>query len=186
MAPKSVLITGCSEGGIGHALALEWHKQGYRVFATARNTSAMQDLEKTGIETLAMDVTDTTSLKSVKEEVEKRTGGTLDVLVNNAGQGTPPAEPRSAVLTLGYTMPVLDVDIDIMKKVYDVNLYGVIRTTQVFSSLVIAAQGTIVIIGSIAGIMPYVFGGTPLRSPLYQPLLQDISNISYCRRIQLE
>jgi 1-acylglycerone phosphate reductase len=90
MAPKSVLITGCSEGGIGHALALEWHKQGYRVFATARNTSAMQDLEKAGIETLAMDVTDTTSLKSVKEEVEKRTGGTLDVLVNNAGQGTPP------------------------------------------------------------------------------------------------
>ena len=90
------------------------------------------------------------------------------------------------MLTLGYTMPVLDVDIDIMKKVYDVNLYGVIRTTQVFSSLVIAAQGTIVIIGSIAGIMPYVFGGTPLRFPLYQPLLQDISNISYCRRIQLE
>jgi 1-acylglycerone phosphate reductase len=43
---------------------------------------------------------------------------------------------------------------------YDVNVWGVIRTTQVFSSLVIAAEGTIVIIGSLAGVMPYVFGGS--------------------------
>lgn len=52
------------------------------------------------------------------------------------------------------------MDIDIGKKIYDVNVWGVVRTTQVFSSLVIAAEGTIVIIGSLAGIMPYVFGGT--------------------------
>jgi 1-acylglycerone phosphate reductase len=57
-------------------------------------------------------------------------------------------------------MPLLDVDIDIAKKIYDVNVWGVVRTTQVFSSLVIAAEGTIVIIGSLAGVMPYVFGGT--------------------------
>ena len=64
-------------------------------------------------------------------------------------------------------MPILDIDIDVAKKVYDVNVFGVIRTTQTFSSLVIAAEGTIVIIGSIAGIMPYVFGGPfPLKSPL--------------------
>jgi NAD(P)-dependent dehydrogenase (short-subunit alcohol dehydrogenase family) len=64
-------------------------------------------------------------------------------------------------------MPVLDIDIDVAKKVYDVNVFGVIRTTQAFSSLVIAAEGTIVIIGSIAGIMPYVFGGSPHpRTPL--------------------
>jgi len=56
-------------------------------------------------------------------------------------------------------MPILDIDIDVAKKVYDVNVFGVIRTTQTFSSLVIAAEGTIVIIGSIAGVMPYVFGG---------------------------
>ena len=61
---------------------------------------------------------------------------------------------------LGYSMPLMDVDIDQAKKVYDVNVWGVLRTTQIFSPLIIAAQGTIVIIGSIAGIMPYVFGGT--------------------------
>jgi 1-acylglycerone phosphate reductase len=56
-------------------------------------------------------------------------------------------------------MPLLDLDIEIAKKVYDVNVFGVIRTTQAFSRLVIAAEGTIVIIGSIAGVMPYAFGG---------------------------
>ena len=56
-------------------------------------------------------------------------------------------------------MPLLDVNIDTMKRVYDVNVFGVVSTTQVFAPLVISAEGTIVIIGSIAGIMPYVFGG---------------------------
>jgi len=87
MSPKTVLITGCSEGGIGHSLALEWHSKGHRVFATARRLEAMSSLSSVGIECLAMDVTDIVSLQSAKEEVEKKTGGTLDVLVNNAGQG---------------------------------------------------------------------------------------------------
>ena len=87
MLPKTVLITGCSEGGIGHSLALEWHSKGHRVFATARRLEAMSSLSSAGIECLAMDVTDIVSLQSAKEEVEKKTGGTLDVLVNNAGQG---------------------------------------------------------------------------------------------------
>ena len=60
---------------------------------------------------------------------------------------------------VGYSMPILDLDLDIAKAMYEVNVWGVIRTTQVFSSLVIAAEGTIVIIGSVAGVMPYVFGG---------------------------
>jgi 1-acylglycerone phosphate reductase len=87
MPPKTVLITGCSEGGIGHSLALEWHNKGHRVFATARRLEAMSSLSLIGIECLAMDVTDLSSLQSAKLYIETTTGGTLDVLVNNAGQG---------------------------------------------------------------------------------------------------
>lgn len=87
MSRKTVLITGCSEGGIGHNLALEWNSKGYRVFATARKVEAMTGLADVGIECLAMDVTETASLENVKQEIEKKTGGTLDILVNNAGQG---------------------------------------------------------------------------------------------------
>jgi 1-acylglycerone phosphate reductase len=93
MSRKSVLITGCSKGGIGHSLALEWHSRGYRVFATARRLEVMSDLQEVGIECLKMDVTDTTSLKKIKEEVEQKTGGTLDVLINNAGLGIFPHMP---------------------------------------------------------------------------------------------
>jgi len=87
MPPKSVLITGCSEGGIGHTLALEWKSRDYRVFATARTLGAMTTLEQAGIECLEMDVTDIDGMKSVKDKVEERTGGKLDILVCNAGQG---------------------------------------------------------------------------------------------------
>lgn len=87
MSPKTVLITGCSEGGIGHSLALEWHNRGYRVFATARKLDAMSSLAAVGIECLTMDVTDSASLKKVAEEISQMTGSTLDVLVNNAGLG---------------------------------------------------------------------------------------------------
>jgi 1-acylglycerone phosphate reductase len=53
----------------------------------------MSDLQEVGIECLKMDVTDTTSLKKIKEEVEQKTGGTLDVLINNAGLGIFPHMP---------------------------------------------------------------------------------------------
>ena len=143
MSRKTVLITGCSEGGIGHSLALEWNSKGHRVFATARKVDSMTGLQEVGIECLTMDVTDTESLKAVKEQVEVKTGGTLDILVNNAGQGI---FPQSELADLAYTIPILDIDVDIAKKIYDVNVWGVIRTTHVFSSLIIAAEGTIVII----------------------------------------
>ena len=86
----SVLITGCSEGGIGHILALEWKSRDYRVFATARKLSAMTTLQEAGIECLELDVTDIDSVRLVKDQVAEKTGGKLDILVNNAGQGKLP------------------------------------------------------------------------------------------------
>jgi 1-acylglycerone phosphate reductase len=88
MAPKTVLITGCSEGGIGDALAQVFHRKGLRVFATARNLSKIEHLKKMGLETLPLDVTDAASIKAVVESIKSITGGTLDILVNNSGAGT--------------------------------------------------------------------------------------------------
>lgn len=87
MGRKSVLITGCSEGGIGDALARAFHRKGLQVFATARNLSKVDHLKNLGIDILPLDVVDAASIKQAVESVKQATGGTLDILVNNSGAG---------------------------------------------------------------------------------------------------
>src|SRR6187402_2831283 len=81
------LITGCSAGGIGDALAQEFHKNGIHVFATARSLSKISHLKALGLSTIQLDVTSPESIKDAVAEVQKVTGGKLDFLVNNAGLG---------------------------------------------------------------------------------------------------
>lgn len=87
MAQQSVLITGCSAGGIGDSLAQAFHKKGVRVFATARNLDKVQHLKDAGIEVIQLDVVDDASIKAAFETVKALTGGTLNILVNNSGGG---------------------------------------------------------------------------------------------------
>jgi 1-acylglycerone phosphate reductase len=91
---KSVLITGCSKGGIGDALAQEFHNKGLRVFATARDLAKVEHLKAMGLEVLQLDVTSQESIQNAMDEVQKAAGGKLDFLVNNAGSGK--------CLTLGF------------------------------------------------------------------------------------
>ena len=84
---RTVLITGCSPGGIGHALAKAFHSRGlHHVFATARNEKALADLTAVGIEALSLEVTSPEAILELKRHVFERTGGSLDYLVNNAGR----------------------------------------------------------------------------------------------------
>ena len=83
---KTVLITGCAAGGIGHSLALSFHKRGFRVFATARSLEQLTTLAEQGIETLVLVVDDDDSILKMVKTIENLTGGRgLDFLVNNAG-----------------------------------------------------------------------------------------------------
>ncbi|KAJ2971101.1 hypothetical protein NUW58_g9510 [Xylaria curta] len=100
MAQKTVLITGCSDGGIGAALAAEFQLRGLRVFATARDPSKMADLAALGVETLALDVTSEASIERAVVTVREKLNNSaisnkpdtapearkrLDFLINNAG-----------------------------------------------------------------------------------------------------
>lgn len=140
---KTVLITGCSSG-IGHALALEFSRKGFRVFATARNTSSITDLASAGIETLALEATSESSIAALKSEITARTGGKLDFLINNAGRS--------------YTVPALEIEAHEVHETLAVNVVAVMLMCQAFAPLLIEAKGTTVQIGSLAGVMPYVFG----------------------------
>ncbi len=142
---KTVLITGCSPGGIGHSLAQVFYAHGLRVFATARSTGTLSSLSSQGIETLSLTVDSEPSIQSCLAEVTALTKGRgLDFLINNAGRS--------------YTMPALDVDIDEVRATFETNIFSIMRLVQVFSPLLIQARGTIVMIGSLAAVLPYVFG----------------------------
>ncbi|KAL3441915.1 hypothetical protein BJX65DRAFT_241986 [Aspergillus insuetus] len=142
---KSVLITGCSPGGIGNALAREFHKHGLRVFATARDAESIDDLAALGVETLSLTVDDEKSVQLCLAEVEERLGGKgLDYLVNNAGRN--------------YTVPALEVDLAEVRAIFETNFVAIVNICKAFIPLLIKAKGTIVQIGSVAGIIPYVFG----------------------------
>ncbi|KAK5014452.1 NADPH-dependent 1-acyl dihydroxyacetone phosphate reductase [Cryomyces antarcticus] len=117
---------------------------GLRVFATARKADSIADLAALGIETLSLEVDKPESIKVVVQDIQQRTGGGLDILVNNAGRN--------------YTVPALDIDFDEVQQTFEVNVFAVMRMCQEFAPLLIEAKGTIVQIGSLAGIMPYVFG----------------------------
>lgn len=81
MTAPVVLITGCSDGGIGSQLCIDFHKRGARVYATARRIESMSALPK-GIQKLRLDVTDAATIKSAVDEVIKKEGK-IDYLVNN-------------------------------------------------------------------------------------------------------
>ncbi|OTB07722.1 hypothetical protein M426DRAFT_228230 [Hypoxylon sp. CI-4A] len=133
MAPrKSVLITGCSAGGIGPALAEVFHEKGYHVFATARDVSKIpQNLsEADNVTVLALDVLYPDSIAAAVESVKRETGGTLDVLVNNSGRS--------------FSLPALDVSIEEGKKMFDTNFWGAFAMLQAFGPLLIEARGCLV------------------------------------------
>ena len=90
MALESVLITGCSAGGIGSAIVIEFQKQGLYVFATARDVKKLahpKDLKNVTL--LALDIISKEGVKAAVGAVKKseKGSGKLKYLVNNNGLG---------------------------------------------------------------------------------------------------
>jgi 1-acylglycerone phosphate reductase len=74
-------------------------------------------------------------------------------------------------------MPLLDVDIKAAKKLYDVNVWGLLATTQAFVPLLITAKGTIVNIGSTAGTLALPYRGIYTSSKAAVHLMTDTLRI---------
>ena len=128
-----VLLTGAA-GGIGSAAAAELRKRGAQVVGL--------DLEP-GDEIIACDVRDQTSVDGAVAEAIERLGG-LDVLVNNAGIGTPqsageaPDERALAVI--------------------DVNLVGPWRVTAAALPALREARGRVINVASALAYLALPYG----------------------------
>ena len=59
----------------------------------------------------------------------------------------------------GYTMTAIDTDVDAVRRMFEVNVFGPMRMVHHFHGMLIQAAGTIVNIGSIGGVVPYMYGG---------------------------
>ncbi|KAI0873936.1 hypothetical protein GGS24DRAFT_461274 [Hypoxylon argillaceum] len=148
-ARKTVLITGCSDGGIGSALATTFQQRDFHVFATARDPSKMGDLKDLPHMTfLKLDITSTNDIKEAVKAVTEHTGsnGTLDVLISNAGRN--------------HFMPILDDDLDTVRNLFEINFLGPIALTQAFAPMLIKAKGMIAYIASTSGYLNIPYMGT--------------------------
>ena len=151
----AVLITGCSSG-IGHATALTLVRAGFPVWASARRGAALAELAQAGCRVLDLDVTDEPSRASAVAKVEAEHGA-VGVLINNAGHGG--------------GGPVEEVPLDLVREVFDTNVFGLVRMCQlVLPGMRARGRGRIINLGSAAGLVtpptgcPYAMSKYALES----------------------
>ena len=144
MAAPLVFITGASSG-IGQALALRYHRAGYRLALVARRTSEVktwagaQGISADSYEIYSADVTVIDSIVAAGRDCIARQG-VPDVVIANAG------------ISVGMDTAVRE-DLDVMARTFATNNIGVAATFHPFvQPMAQRGSGTLVGIGSVAGI----------------------------------
>ncbi len=132
---KKALVTG-GASGIGEAVS--------RVFTNAGASVVIADIDKSKAEALTRelpgasmvmcDITDETSVKQAFASL-----GNLDILVNNAG--------------IGLVGGVEETELADFQRVFRVNVEGAFLVTKHAVPLLVASHGSIVNIGSVAGLI---------------------------------
>ncbi|MFF2525383.1 oxidoreductase [Streptomyces liangshanensis] len=136
MTAQVALITGASSG-IGAEVARKLKAKGYTVYGVARRADRLADLDKDGVRTFEMDVTDDASITAGVKRVLAESGR-VDVLVNSAGYGL-----------LGS---VEETPVDDGRHMFEVNVFGAMRLTQlVVPHMREQRSGRIVNVSSIGG-----------------------------------
>lgn len=149
MKDKVVIITGGSSG-IGKALAFEFGGKGSKILVTGRNVEELEatvaalragQIEAHG---LRADVALPDDNKKMAEEA-LRLYGRIDILINNAG--------------ISMRAIFEEVDPAVIRKVMDINFFGVVYATKYCLPEIIRNRGSIIGVSSIAG-----FRGLPGRT----------------------
>jgi NAD(P)-dependent dehydrogenase (short-subunit alcohol dehydrogenase family) len=153
-----VLISGCSSG-IGMTLAREFSGRGCRVFATALDKNDIAGLAGEGIETLTLDVTDSSLVSACVKEVMDR-AGRIDILVNNAG--------------FGLMGPLAEIPLEDLRRQFETNVLGLAALTlQALPSMIARGSGMIVNISSVSGVTATPFAGAYCASKAAVNSLSD-------------
>lgn len=125
---KTALITGANRS-IGLETAKQLSTKGVFVYLGTRDIekgeAIVEELKSDGyenIKAIEIDVTNSATILTAKETIEKEKGK-LDILINNAG------------ILGGMEQNATNTDIATYKEVFEVNLFGVVQVTQAFMGL---------------------------------------------------
>jgi NAD(P)-dependent dehydrogenase (short-subunit alcohol dehydrogenase family) len=136
---RVAIVTGASSG-LGRQFAVVLHAAGVHVVAVARREERLVELadECPGLVAQRLDVTDEAGCIAMVDEVMERFGR-IDLLVNNAGMGSP--------------APAVDEDLDAFRYTLEVDLVSCFNLARLVARPMIAAgRGSIVNIASVYGI----------------------------------
>jgi NAD(P)-dependent dehydrogenase (short-subunit alcohol dehydrogenase family) len=173
---KVAIVTGGSSG-FGRLTALTLARNGYRVFAVFRGSRGGFEEQAgalaeraaaagTDLEAIRMDITDEASVQAAVHEVLGR-GGRIDALVNNAG--------------VGMLGPVESTTVDQAKALFDVNVFGILRTVRaVVPAMRAQRSGAIVNVGSDQGVHANLF------HTMYAPSKFAVEGLSQVLRWELQ
>jgi short-subunit dehydrogenase len=144
---KVIAITGGSEG-IGKALVDALIPLGAKIATCGRNQDKLYSLQvqysNQLLHTMVADVSRYDDCKNFIQSTIETFGG-IDILINNAG--------------ISMRALLKDAEVDVIKKVMDVNFFGTVYCTKLALDSIIERKGTIVGVSSIAG-----YRGLPGRS----------------------
>jgi NAD(P)-dependent dehydrogenase (short-subunit alcohol dehydrogenase family) len=130
-AMTTTLITGANRG-LGYETARHLTALGHDVWMAARDEERGRGAAgELGARFVQMDVTDDESVSAAAAMVETE-HGSLDVLVNNAGIS-------------GGRIPVPEVTPDDLRRVYETNVFGVVRVTQAFVPLLERSKAPVIV-----------------------------------------
>jgi short-subunit dehydrogenase len=146
---RSILITGCSSG-IGLCLAHGLRSEGYRVFATARQSDDVDKLKALGFESLLLDLSSSSSINTAISELYQKTDS-LYALINNGAYGQAGA--------------LEDISRDALEKQFQVNVFGWHELTNlVLPKMRIEDVGRVIYISSVLGFVAMPFRGPYVAS----------------------
>ncbi|WP_299495310.1 SDR family NAD(P)-dependent oxidoreductase [uncultured Shewanella sp.] len=142
---QSILITGCSSG-IGRFCAEQLHQAGFNVVASCRKLDDVRTLQAQGLSCVQMDMTSTDSIRIGLAAALALTGGTIDVLFNNAAYGQGGA--------------IEDLSTNTLRQQFETNLFGLHELTRAVIPLMLAqGSGKIVQNSSVLGLVAMKYRG---------------------------
>lgn len=134
---RRAVVTGASSG-IGRAVATSLVNRGYEVVGTSRNPHSLSE-RLAGVELRTLDLMDSDSIRQFTDKI-----GTIDVLVNNAGES--------------QCGPLEELPIDAVERLFRLNVFGAIQLTQaVLPEMRTQRYGRVVMVGSMLASFPLAY-----------------------------